>query len=109
MARERAGKIMDEFGNWEFGSTALGVFIGAILHMLSESVFDSFLKEKYPEKYPMYSTAISAGIFTTVAAVLFLYGKKTKTRMLEYLGAGLFFVEIPAWLDLIRVSFEIKK
>lgn len=108
MAREKMARVMDEFGNWEFGSTALGVLVGAILHMLAESVFDSFLKEKYPEKYPMYSTAISAGVFTTIATVLFLYGKRAKNRMMEYIGAGIFFVEIPAWLDLIRVSFEIK-
>jgi predicted lysophospholipase L1 biosynthesis ABC-type transport system permease subunit len=109
MAREmRAALKMEEFSMSEFGAAAMGVVVGAILHMIVESLFDTLLQTKYPEKYPLYSTGITASIFTTVAVVLFVYGKRAGYRLLEYLGAGIIFVEISQWLDMVRVTFAVR-
>jgi len=100
---------VDELTGHEFGLTVSGVVIGSILHMVSESMFDKFLETRYPEKYSLYSTGITSGIFTTVGVVLILWSRKAKMNVLGYFGAGMIFVELQSWLDMLRISFELKR
>jgi predicted lysophospholipase L1 biosynthesis ABC-type transport system permease subunit len=110
MAREmRKALEMEEFAMTEFGASVIGVIIGGILHMVTESLFDTLLKDRYPDKYPLYSTGITSSIFTTIAVIMFIYGKRTGMRLLEYIGAGIIFVEVGSWLDMIRVSFAVAR
>jgi len=100
---------VEELSGHEFGLTVSGVVLGSILHMVSESMFDKFLETRYPEKYTLYSTGITSGIFTTVGVALILYARKAKMYVLQYFGAGMIFVELQSWLDMLRISFELKR
>ncbi len=98
---------VEEFATSEIGMTAVGVVIGAVVHMLGESLFDGFFESRHPDKYPVYSTGATSGVLTTVAVALILYGGSVRWYLLQYLGAGFLFVEIGSWLDIVRVNFEI--
>ena len=100
---------VDELSGHEFGLTVSGVVIGSILHMVSESMFDKFLEAKYPEKYTLYSTGITSGIFTTIGVALILWSRRAKMNVLGYFGAGMVFVELQSWLDMVRISFELAR
>lgn len=107
LERRRVHVPMEEFAMSELGVTIMGSVMGAILHMISESAWDSFLEDKYPTKYPVYSTAISASIFTTIGIVMIIYGRKKEIYFLQYFGGGIILAEVAQWLDMVRVSFEI--
>jgi len=109
LERRRVRVPMEEFVASELGVTVIGALTGGVLHMIAESVLDSFLEGKYPEKYPVYSTGIAAGIFTTAGVGLLIYGKRAGFHFLEYLGGGIILAEIVQWLDMVRVSFEVAR
>jgi len=109
MAREWIKGKADELTGHELGVLFGGVGLGAILHMVSESMFDKFFEEKYPEKYTLYSTGATSGIFTTIGMALFIWARQTKMWSLQYFGVGLLVVELQSWLDMIRISFELKR
>lgn len=109
LERRRVHVPMDEFLGSELGVTLIGSVLGAVLHMITESMFDAFLETKYPEKYPVYSTGISAAIFTSAGVGMLIYGKRAKYPFLQYIGGGIILVEIVQWLDMVRVSFEVAR
>ncbi|GAI27452.1 unnamed protein product [marine sediment metagenome] len=99
----------DEFAKSEVGMTFVGVVLDSVFHMISESVFDKLLETRYPEKYTLYSTGISAGILTTVGISLAIYGRSVRYYVLQYIGWGMVFSEISSWMDMVRLSFEITR
>ena len=109
MERRKAGLPMEEFVTSELGVAAIGAVGGGVLHMITESLLDSFLESKYPDKYPIYSTGIAAGIWTTVGVALFIYGRKGGPVYLQYIGGGMVLAELIQWLDMVKVSFEIAR
>jgi len=108
MAVER-WKRADEFAKSEIGMTFVGVIMDSIFHMIAESLFDKLLSETYPEKYTLYSTGLSAGILTAIGVSLAVYGKSVKYYVLQYIGWGMVASEISSWMDMVRLSFEIKR
>lgn len=108
MAVERWKKA-DLFAKSEIGMTFVGVVGDSLIHMVMESVFDKLLETRYPEKYTLYSTGLSAGILTTIGIALAIYGKSVRYYVLQYIGWGMVASEISSWLDMVRLSFEIKR
>ncbi len=108
MAVER-WKRADEFAKSEIGMTFVGVVLDSIFHMIAESLFDKLLATRYPEKYTLYSTGLSAGIFTTIGIALAVYGKSVRYYVLQYIGWGMVASEVSSWMDMVRLSFEIKR
>ena len=86
----------------------LGAIIGTIGHAITESLFDSFLSQKHPFNYPVYSTGISAGIFLTIVALLLVCWRWENFTSIQYLVMGLFAVEIANLIDIIRVWIILK-
>jgi len=108
MAANLRGKV-DQLTGHELGVLLSGVGIGSVTHMVSESLFDKFLETKYPEKYTLYSTGATSGIFSTIGIGLVWYAHKSKMPVLAYFGGGILCVELQSWLDMIRISFELKR
>jgi len=100
---------LEEFSGSEVGFTFVGVLIDSITHMMAESGLDRVLEDKYPEKYPLYSTGIASGIHTAIGVALALYGGKIRYHLLQYIGWGMVFSEISSWMDMFRISFELKR
>jgi hypothetical protein len=109
MAQGLRRGAVEEFAKGEVGMVFAGVFIDSILHMMAESLFDKLLQTKYPEKYVLYSTGLATGIFTAIGVVLAFYGMRIKWYILQYMGWGMVFSEISSWLDMFRISFELKR
>lgn len=108
MAVERWKKA-DEFAKSEIGMTFVGVVMDSIFHMIAESLFDKLLETRYPEKYTLYSTGLSAGILTMIGISLAVYGKSVRYYVLQYIGWGMVASEVSSWMDMVRLSFEIKR
>ncbi|GAH70420.1 unnamed protein product [marine sediment metagenome] len=102
-------KRADEFARSEVGMTFVGVVLDSVFHMIAESVFDKLLETRYPEKYTLYSTGLSAGILTTVGLSLAVYGGRIRWYVMQYIGWGMVFSEVSSWMDMVRLSFEIKR
>ena len=100
---------LEEFSSSEVGFTFVGVLIGSITHMMLESGLDRILEPRYPEKYVLYSTGIASATFTTIGLALAQYGSKVKYHLLQYIGWGMVFSEISSWMDMFRISFELKR
>jgi len=101
------GRI-EEFAPAELINAGFGVFLGAVGHMIGESVFFFFFKERYPENYPLYSTAATSAILVPVALGAYFYGRRPGLEFLQYLAGGIILSEIVQILDMIRVTFQLR-
>lgn len=101
------GRI-EEFAPGELINAGFGVFLGAVGHMIGESAFDRFFKDKYPEEYPLYSTAATSAIMMPVAVGAYLYGRRPGLEFLQYIAGGIILSEIVQILDMVRVTFSLR-
>ncbi|MHC1624569.1 MAG: hypothetical protein ACXQS2_00990 [Methermicoccaceae archaeon] len=101
------GRI-EELAPAELATAGFGVFLGALGHMVGESVFDGFFKERYPENYMLYSTAATSAILVPAALGAYFYGRRPGWEFLQYVAGGIFLSEIVQLLDLIRVTFQLR-
>jgi len=105
---ERLG-VVEYFSTKEIGLTFAGVALDSISHAIAESLLDKVLEPKYPEKYALYSTGIASAIHTAIGIILAIRGGlKAAHPVLQYIGWGMVFSEVSSWLDMIRISFELK-
>ena len=107
---ERLG-VVEYFSTKEVGLTFAGVLLDSVTHTIAESLLDRALEPRYPEKYTLYSTGVASGIHTAVGLFLAIYGgvKGRAYPILQYIGWGMVFSEVSSWLDMIRISFELKR
>jgi len=106
---ERLG-VVEYFSTKEVGLTFAGVLLDSITHAVAESLLDKVFEPRYPEKYALYSTGVASGIHTAVGLFLALFGgiRGRTSPYLQYIGWGMVFSEVSSWLDMIRISFELK-
>lgn len=100
--------VVEEFSHSEVGFTFMGVLFDSIIHMITESALDRILESYYPDNYPLYSTLVASGAFTAAGIGIAAYGHKVRYPVLQYVGWGMVFSEISSWLDMVRVSFELR-
>jgi len=101
------GRI-EEFAPAELANTAVGILTGAFGHMILESAFDNFLKDRYPEDYILYSTGLTTAIFLAIGAALYVYGRRPGWEMLQYIAGGILLSELVQITDMIHVSFSLR-
>jgi len=101
------GRI-EEFAPAELANTAVGILTGAFGHMILESAFDNFLKDRYPENYILYSTGLTTAIFLAIGAALYVYGRRPGWEMLQYIAGGILLSELVQLTDMIHVSFSLR-
>lgn len=101
---------VDQYTTPEFLNTATGVFLGTLTHVFGESLADRYYKERYPEKYPVYSTLTVTALIGAVSLALFWYSRKRAGwEFAQYLIGGFLLVELVQILDLIRVQFFVRE
>ena len=98
----------DKFAPAELANTAVGILTGAFGHMILESAFDNFLKDRYPENYILYSTGLTSLIFLATGAALYIYGRRPGWEMLQYIAGGILLSELVQLTDMIHVSFSLR-
>ena len=101
------GRI-EEFAPAELANTAVGILTGAFGHMILESAFDNFLKDRYPENYILYSTGLTSLIFLATSAALYVYGRRPGWELLQYIAGGILLSELVQITDMIHVSFSLR-